>query len=83
LQAIAFMATTSQSAALRYRIRLPGIVQGVGFRPFIYKLAIAKLRVSESEASFLIPLQALRSRPKEAIPRSNNFSAHFAVTRCR
>jgi hypothetical protein len=81
LQAIAFMATTSQSAALRYRIRLPGIVQGVEFRPFIYKLV--KLRVSESEASFLIPLQALRSRPKEAIPRSNNFSAHFAVTRRR
>jgi hypothetical protein len=81
LQAIAFMATTSQSAALRYRIRLPGIVQGVEFRPFIYKLV--KLRVSESEASFLIPLQALRSRPKEAIPRSDKFSAHFAVTRRR
>jgi hydrogenase maturation protein HypF len=38
------MATTSQSAAFRYRIRLRGIVQGVGFRPFIYKLA-TRLRV--------------------------------------
>jgi hydrogenase maturation protein HypF len=38
------MATISQSAVLRYRIRLRGIVQGVGFRPFIYKLA-TRLRV--------------------------------------
>jgi hydrogenase maturation protein HypF len=33
------MATTSNPAVLRLRIRITGIVQGVGFRPFIYNLA--------------------------------------------
>jgi len=33
------MATTSQSVILRQRIQITGIVQGVGFRPFIFNLA--------------------------------------------
>ena len=33
------MATTSHFAAVRRRIHIRGIVQGVGFRPFVYNLA--------------------------------------------
>jgi len=33
------MSTLSQTATIRRRIRVRGIVQGVGFRPFVYNLA--------------------------------------------
>src|SRR5690348_15665147 len=33
------MATTSQPAAIRRLIRVRGVVQGVGFRPYVYQLA--------------------------------------------
>src|SRR5437879_12369335 len=33
------MSSQSQNAVVRRRIQITGVVQGVGFRPFIYRLA--------------------------------------------
>lgn len=53
-----------------YRIRIDGIVQGVGFRPFIYRLAVSKGlkgRVLNSGAGVVIEAEGTEERLEELI----------------
>jgi len=66
------MESTSQAAVIRRRIRVRGIVQGVGFRPFVYNLAhelgLAGY-VLNSSAGVTIEIEGSESRVSEFVSR--------------
>ena len=73
------MATTSTASARRKHIDVRGIVQGVGFRPFVYKLAHSlgltgyvfnsssgvTIEIEGGEAEIATFLETLRAEPPQ------------------